>query len=627
MLPGIFTINILHESILHESVDFKKKKDNPKCVLGKILRPHKYTPQLNTKMSSSQTLITKKKTKRKKLDAFTVFTFLAFYFKSDFAFFVVAFLIKYLLFFIPKRKTTFFNRGWGNFELVKQMRASVVKSVSSGRGFVNDAMVVQWDPFGEIVQTEVDGWNVVECSDIDSTENSTFLSKILPKHKRVGSRRTSRRDEKKTKTKTTKTKSGGRKKNSQEEEEKRTTTHTINCDTGIFKIKEVASLCKKSRNLSALQSGEILRVWKSSSSRRLDDRKVKRVAIVLPFTGDTTFAFRRRTAENLLTAHCKENDAMEDEAMVVLIPEFPFYGKRRVVGQPTHVISTVSEYILMHLIGLREACGLIEWARDTYGDEVSIAIGGCSMGGYIAANAGILTSRGFHGDENTNTKKKVGNNANKKLGVVSVCSWHNFEKSFAPNSYLYLRLDREQLLIKDSYVENMISEIVLSSESEASSSSDELSGEKKQSSRRVFGESNVTSAPESPRSIKSKSTSTSSSLSKDDSIFENLDWKAVLNRTLQRLVGIERLMKASGGAGIFEHKLDAMVAHFAKRDKLITSDYDEVGAIMSRCTALTKLDGVAFTYDSGDHLKNVINSKAAIVPAFLEAFKRMESSR
>ena len=368
-------------------------------------------------------------------------------------------------------------------------------------------------------------------------------------------------------------------------------------------------------------------MWKSSSSRRLDDRKVKRVAIVLPFTGDMTFAFRRRVAENLLTAHYKENDAMEDEAMVVLIPEFPFYGKRRVVGQPTHVISTVSEYILMHLIGLREACGLIEWARDTYGDEVSIAIGGCSIGGYIAANAGILTSRGFHGDENTNTKKKVGNNANKKLGVVSVCSWHNFEKSFAPNSYLYLRLDRDQLLIKDSYVENMISEIVLSSESEASSSSDELSGEKRQSSRRVFGESNVNSAPESPRSTKSKSTSTSSSLSKDDSIFENLDWKAVLNRTLQRLVGIERLMKASGGVGIFEHKLDAMVAHFAKRDKLVTSDYDEVGAIMSRCTALTKLDGVAFTYDSGDHLKNVINSKAAIVPAFLEAFKRMESSR
>jgi hypothetical protein len=580
-------------------------------------------------MRSSQTLITKKKTKRKKMDAFTVFTFVSFYFKSDFAFFVVAFLIKYLLFFIPKRKTTFFNRGWGNFELVKQMRASVVKSVSSGRGFVNDAMVVQWDPFGEIVQTEVDVWNVVECSDIDFTngrQNSTFLSKILPKHKSVGSR-TSRRDEKKNEKKTpktTKTKSGGRKKI--QEEEKRT-THTINCDTGIFKIKEVASLCKKSRNLSALQSGEILRVWKSSSSRRLDDRKVKRVAIVLPFTGDTTFTFRRRMAENLLTAHCKENDAMEDEAMVVLIPEFPFYGKRRVVGQPTHVISTVSEYILMHLIGLREACGLIEWARDTYGDEVSIAIGGCSMGGYIAANAGILTSRGFHGDENTNTKKKVGNNANKKLGVVSVCSWHNFEKSFAPNSYLYLRLDREQLLIKDSYVENMISEIVLSLESEASSSSDELSGERRQSSRRVFGESNVTSAPESPRSNKSKSTSTSSSLSKNDSIFENLDWKAVLNRTLQRLVGIERLMKASGGAGIFEHKLDAMVAHFAKRDKLITSDYDEVGAIMSRCTALTKLDGVAFTYDSGDHLKNVINSKAAIVPAFLEAFKRMESSR
>ena len=131
-------------------------------MLGKILKTT-YTPQLNTKMSSSQTLITKKKTKRKKLDAFTVFTFLAFYFKSDFAFFVVAFLIKYLLFFIPKRKTTFFNRGWGNFEVVKQMRASVVKSVSSGRGFVNDAMVVQWDPFGKSFKprwTVGTSWNV-----------------------------------------------------------------------------------------------------------------------------------------------------------------------------------------------------------------------------------------------------------------------------------------------------------------------------------------------------------------------------------------------------------------------------------------------------------------------------------
>jgi hypothetical protein len=95
---------------------------------------------------------------------------------------------------------------------------------------------------------------------------------------------------------------------------------------------------------------------------------------------------------------------------------------------------------------------------------------------------------------------------------------------------------------------------------------------------------------------------------------------------MQRLVGIERLMQASGGAGIFEHKLDAMVTHFAKRDRLVTSDYDEVSAIMSRCTALTKSDGVAFTYDSRDHLKNVINSKAAIVPAFFEAFKRMDLS-
>ena len=90
------------------------------------------------------------------------------------------------------------------------------------------------------------------------------------------------------------------------------------------------------------------------------------------------------------------------------------------------------------------------------------------MGGYIATGAGILASRAFHMDDDTNTKKKSSNRANKKLGVVSVCSWHNFEKSFAPNSYLYLRLDREKVLIKDSYVENMISEILISSESEGS---------------------------------------------------------------------------------------------------------------------------------------------------------------
>ena len=114
----------------------------------------------------------------------------------------------------------------------------MVKSVSSGRGFVNDAMVVQWDPFGEIVQTEVDGWNVVEIPDIDFTEEFDDLSKILPKHKRVGSRRTSeRKDEKKTKTKTTKTpKSGGRKRENslQEEEEEKEQRRTPSTATPGF---------------------------------------------------------------------------------------------------------------------------------------------------------------------------------------------------------------------------------------------------------------------------------------------------------------------------------------------------------------------------------------------------------
>jgi hypothetical protein len=579
--------------------------------------------------STHQTLETNEKNKRKKrtLDSFAVFMLFAYYFKSDFMFLVVAFVIKYVLFFLPKTSTTFFSRGWGNFQLVKEIRASVVKSVLSGRGFSSTPkgkMHVVWDPYGEVVRTEVESWTPPRGGSTAVFGNSTNLSKNDKKDD-MGS----------GSAKVKKKARGGHPPKKETYRGEKKTRHVINCETGIFKIKEVEMLCKKSRNLSALQSGQIQRVWRSSSStyssslaappRRLDDKKVKRVAIILPFTGDTTFKVRKRVAEELLTADCKENEEIEDEEMVVLIPEFPFYGDRKAVGQSSHILSTVSEYILMHLISLREACGLIEWARDTYGDEVSIAIGGCSMGGYIATNAAILTSRAFHGDENTNMKKSK-NNANKKLGVVSVCAWHNFEKSFSPGSYLYLRVDREQLLIKDTYVENMISEIILSSESEASSSSDELSGEKRQSSRRVLGESNVTSAPESPNSNKSKSTSTSSSLSKDGSIFENLDWKAVLNRTMQRLVGIERLMQASGGAGIFEHKLDAMVTHFAKRDRLVTSDYDEVSAIMSRCTAWTKSDGVAFTYDSRDHLKNVINSKAAIVPAFFEAFKRMDLS-
>ena len=478
--------------------------------------------------STAQTLVKKKK---------SFIAFFGYYFKSDFTYWCIAVIAKYLP--IAKRKRIFFSEGWGSFELVERIRASLVEPVASGRGFSsNDARktLVEWDPFGEVSQTE-------------------FEEEEQEQEQGGGGG------------------GGGGKK--------------ILCETGIFRIKEVEELCKKSRNLSALQSGQIQKLWRSSSSRRMDDTKVKRVAIVLPFTGDTKFEFRRRVAKQILMAKCNNTHNIKDEETVVLIPEFAFYGNRKAVGQTNHILSNVSEYILMHLIGLREACGLIEWARDTYGDGVSIAIGGSSMGGYIATGAGILASRAFHRDDDTNTKKKSSNRANKKLGVVSVCSWHNFEKSFAPNSYLYLRLDREKVLIKDSYVENMISEILISSESEGS---------------------------------------TSSSLPIGRSIFQNLNWKAVLNRAMQLLVGIDCLMKAGGGAQNFENKLDTMVNHFSKRDRLITSDYDEIEAIKSRCTSFTKPRGVVFTYDPGDHLSNVLNPKAAIVPAFLEAFKRMESS-
>ena len=78
----------------------------------------------------------------------------------------------------------------------------------------------------------------------------------------------------------------------------------------------------------------------------------------------------------------------------------------------------MSDYTLMQLIVAREMCGLIEWTKLEYGDGVSIVIGGFSMGAYIATLSGILASLNFH-DENKSS--------NSKLGVVSMCGWHNFE--------------------------------------------------------------------------------------------------------------------------------------------------------------------------------------------------------
>ena len=88
--------------------------------------------------STAQTLVKKKK---------SFIAFFGFFFKSDFTYWCIAVIAKYLP--IPKRKRIFFSEGWGSFELVEP--------VASGRGFSsNDARktLVEWDPFGEVSQTE-----------------------------------------------------------------------------------------------------------------------------------------------------------------------------------------------------------------------------------------------------------------------------------------------------------------------------------------------------------------------------------------------------------------------------------------------------------------------------------------
>ena len=96
--------------------------------------------------STAQTLVKKKK---------SFIAFFGYYFKSDFTYWCIAVIAKYLP--IAKRKRIFFSEGWGSFELVERIRASLVEPVASGRGFSsNDARktLVEWDPFGEVSQTE-----------------------------------------------------------------------------------------------------------------------------------------------------------------------------------------------------------------------------------------------------------------------------------------------------------------------------------------------------------------------------------------------------------------------------------------------------------------------------------------
>ena len=61
--------------------------------------------------STAQTLVNKKK---------SFIAFFGYYFKSDFTYWCIAVIAKYLP--IAKRKRIFFSEGWGSFELVERIR-------------------------------------------------------------------------------------------------------------------------------------------------------------------------------------------------------------------------------------------------------------------------------------------------------------------------------------------------------------------------------------------------------------------------------------------------------------------------------------------------------------------------
>lgn len=74
--------------------------------------------------------------------------------------------------------------------------------------------------------------------------------------------------------------------------------------------------------------------------------------------------------------------------VAVLIPECPFYGNRRRVGQVGASLRYASDFVAMGRGAIKEARALLAWARSRY---ASVGVAGFSMGGQIAAMTAALS--------------------------------------------------------------------------------------------------------------------------------------------------------------------------------------------------------------------------------------------
>ena len=486
--------------------------------------------------------------KRRRFKLINIILFIIQKFVNDTVFIFIANIVRLVPnFIIRKSSVLFFTRGYGDFTVVKTIRKNLIDGVTKKS---LPPMKIRWDPF-----KEVEEW------DINLIDNSTT--------------------------------------------DKKQKIARLEMESGTFRTQDVAKTCSKSRYLKNLMNGEVRRVSNTNSS------KTKRVAILLPFTGDQDYFFRVKVAEELIA---------NSPDCVCLIPELPFYGSRNSAFQSSHVSNTVSDYTLMQLIVAREMCGLIEWTKLEYGDGVSIVIGGFSMGAYIATLSGILASLNFH-DENKSS--------NSKLGVVSMCGWHNFE-NLSRASFIRLRADKKQLRVADSSLQNYIFDILVSSESDNSSQSGSPDERRARKAKKLFSTVDATVAAVQRNGDSSngnsKQSKSNESNERGENIFKNLSWLAIVCRTLQKLLGVEMFVNACGGEASFANRLDAMVFHFAKRDKLIAAG-DQMDLIKKRCIDCTKPGGAIFTYDKRDHLANAYDVKGVWIPSFLQAFECMENSK
>lgn len=76
------------------------------------------------------------------------------------------------------------------------------------------------------------------------------------------------------------------------------------------------------------------------------------------------------------------------DGVAVLIPENPFYGARRRVGQVGASLRYASDFVAMGRGAIQEARSLLGWARSRY---ASVGVAGYSMGGQMAAMTAALS--------------------------------------------------------------------------------------------------------------------------------------------------------------------------------------------------------------------------------------------